>query len=761
MHHLHESVDIESLAARHTPAAPPESPLHEKLRSRELRNSAEARNFADFIHNLQRERGTTCCWVARASGNAEGADVQAPLHDVHEVRIATDACNGLDGTIKEWLEQIRILADELVAGRPTAEATADMFYTVFRHYTELIKEVINQSVGTQDGSEESNVFVALTRLKEAMGIERAFLCAALTLPREALAHLPSRAFADLVIGLQEQRTYKAAIREAAPPMLLELIRAGFEYSFELRKLQAQLYDDFDVAALRDWLSPEQVWAMMTEHINKLGMVQELVLSEHEKQRCESQSVPRLAVRELLEALHAPSMNIVDLRSAYQRACSQPAETLKKELLKFLAERVAIAREANHESNMANNSKVADAFSLEPATGQSPSATTYPPVVQAADSLETLCEAVPREMRVELNELTFQRRIGQGRSGLTYRASYRGSIIAVKMANGKHGIDDWQREVLAFAKLRHVNVVCCLGIVIAPPSYGMLIEYCDGGDLASALELPTPAGFLMRVGVAIAAGMTHLHQMGILHRDLKGSNVLLDHAGTAKLTDFGCSAAVPDDTQGGGWLTAETGTYRWMAPEVICHERYSKGADVFSFGCVLGCELLCHELPFADRPALQAAVAVGLNDHRPPLPEHTPPLLRELIESCWQRTSIYRPSFAELQVQLGGLAHKLSAEELAWLDEPTGHPTCFSAQQVLEPAPAPSPLALRAPFPFAPPAPSAPPALAMAPPQTFRRSASTGDLESPKAELASAQARSKGRQGGATYLPCNRSLVERY
>ena len=55
-------------------------------------------------------------------------------------------------------------------------------------------------------------------------------------------------------------------------------------------------------------------------------------------------------------------------------------------------------------------------------------------------------------------------------------------------------------------------------------------------------------------------------------------------GRAKVADFGLSAAAPEDTKVGGCLTAETGTYRWMAPEVICHELYSKSADVFSFSC---------------------------------------------------------------------------------------------------------------------------------------------------------------------------------
>ena len=110
----------------------------------------------------------------------------------------------------------------------------------------------------------------------------------------------------------------------------------------------------------------------------------------------------------------------------------------------------------------------------------------------------------------------------------------------------------------------------------------------------------------------------------------------------------------------------------MAPEVICHERYSRSADVFSFGGVLY-ELICHEPPFSDRSHLQAAVAVGLENTRPALPQGTPPLMHQVVQSCWLREPMARPTFTALVETLGGMSERLSAEEREWLDAPAGHP----------------------------------------------------------------------------------------
>ena len=293
------------------------------------------------------------------------------------------------------------------------------------------------------------------------------------------------------------------------------------------------------------------------------------------------------------------------------------------------------------------------------------------------------EGVDGNWRIGLNEVSFQRKIGAGAAGTTYAATWNGAQVAVKVAgcNGS-SVEGWRAEVHALTKLRHPHIVQYLGCVISPPTYCLVLEFCDAGDLYRALRMRTPPTLLLRVAKAVAAGMAYLHKRQIMHRDLKSSNVLLDTAGGVKLTDFGVAVQVDGATGFGSPtnefelscspLTAQTGTYRWMAPEVARNEGYTKSADVFSYGMLLF-ELLTHQVPFADRPPLQAAVAIGIQDLRPQLPVATPKPLADLIAGCWSRRPIARPKFVGVLQALSDAAAQMSLAEMTWVDEPYGHP----------------------------------------------------------------------------------------
>merc|ERR1719217_394706 len=117
-------------------------------------------------------------------------------------------------------------------------------------------------------------------------------------------------------------------------------------------------------------------------------------------------------------------------------------------------------------------------------------------------------------------------------------------------------------------------------------------------------------------------MVHLHEHGVMHRDLKSPNILLESKGNSlyescplKIADFGLARHLPLEDRAAS-LTAETGSYRWMAPEVIRHEPYNTACDVYSFA-ILAWEMLTYRVPFDNMMPVEAAFAVAKGAKRPP------------------------------------------------------------------------------------------------------------------------------------------------
>jgi serine/threonine protein kinase len=180
---------------------------------------------------------------------------------------------------------------------------------------------------------------------------------------------------------------------------------------------------------------------------------------------------------------------------------------------------------------------------------------------------------------------------------------------------------------------------------------------------------------LRYAAQVCAAMAYLHGRGVIHRDLKSANILLDRrappAGGAtygesadqsadecadpldnvKVGDFGLSRVLATREAS---MTTGTGTFKWMAPELLLNKRYNGSVDVFSFGVVLY-ELCTGAVPYDDLTPMEAAVRVVSEALRPTLPPDVAPALAATMRACWAADAAARPPFADLAAALAELA----------------------------------------------------------------------------------------------------------
>eukprot|EP00249_Psilotum_nudum_P005340 c18785_g1_i1 orf=458-1756(-) len=252
-------------------------------------------------------------------------------------------------------------------------------------------------------------------------------------------------------------------------------------------------------------------------------------------------------------------------------------------------------------------------------------------------------------------------IGKGSFGEIRKAYWRGTPVAVKtilpsLSDDKLVMQDFRHEVELLVKLRHPNIVQFLGAVTTQKPLMLITEFLQGGDLRAFLKEkgPLQAHVAVTFGLDIARGMTYLHNGPnvIIHRDLKPRNVLLVDTSHLKVGDFGLSKLVKVTHLHEVYnLTGETGSYRYMAPEVFDHKKYDTKVDVFSFGMIMF-EMFEGAPPLSGFEPYEAAKSIAKENRRPTFTAKTYPLgMKNLIRRCWDGNSHMRPSFIDILTEL--------------------------------------------------------------------------------------------------------------
>ncbi|KAI1493829.1 hypothetical protein F5X96DRAFT_119870 [Biscogniauxia mediterranea] len=226
-------------------------------------------------------------------------------------------------------------------------------------------------------------------------------------------------------------------------------------------------------------------------------------------------------------------------------------------------------------------------------------------------------------------------IGKGTYGRVYLGmnATTGEFLAVKEVEVNQkaagGDKNKMKELLAaldqeidtMQNLDHVNIVQYLGCERKETSISIFLEYISGGSIGSCLrkhgkfEEPVVSSLTRQT----LSGLAYLHREGILHRDLKADNILLDVDGTCKISDFGISKKT-DNIYGNDKTNSMQGSVFWMAPEVIRSqgEGYSAKVDIWSLGCVV-LEMFAGRRPWSKEEAVGAIYKIA-NGETPPITE---------------------------------------------------------------------------------------------------------------------------------------------
>lgn len=215
----------------------------------------------------------------------------------------------------------------------------------------------------------------------------------------------------------------------------------------------------------------------------------------------------------------------------------------------------------------------------------------------------------------------------------------------------------KHEIELLQGLHHPNIVQYLGTSADDHNLNIFLEYVPGGSIAEMLKQyntfqePLIKNFVRQ----ILAGLSYLHSRDIIHRDIKGANILVDNKGGIKISDFGISKRVEASAMlgssavsGRGHLHRPSlqGSVYWMAPEVVRQTAHTKKADIWSLGCLV-VEMFIGSHPFPDCSQLQAIFRIGNNQARPPAPEHASDEARAFLDVTFEINHEKRPSADEL------------------------------------------------------------------------------------------------------------------
>ncbi|CAL5014372.1 unnamed protein product [Urochloa decumbens] len=238
-------------------------------------------------------------------------------------------------------------------------------------------------------------------------------------------------------------------------------------------------------------------------------------------------------------------------------------------------------------------------------------------------------------------------IGKGAYGRVYKGLdlENGDFVAIKQVSleniPQEDLNIIMQEIDLLKNLNHKNIVKYLGSLKTRSHLHIILEYVENGSLANIIKPnkfgPFPESLVAVYIAQVLEGLVYLHEQGVIHRDIKGANILTTKEGLVKLADFGVATKL---TEADINTHSVVGTPYWMAPEVIEMSGVCAASDIWSVGCTV-IELLTCAPPYYDLQPMPALFRI-VQDVHPPIPEGLSPEITDFLRQCFQKDAMQRP-----------------------------------------------------------------------------------------------------------------------
>ncbi|SMN22920.1 similar to Saccharomyces cerevisiae YAR019C CDC15 Protein kinase of the Mitotic Exit Network that is localized to the spindle pole bodies at late anaphase [Maudiozyma saulgeensis] len=237
-------------------------------------------------------------------------------------------------------------------------------------------------------------------------------------------------------------------------------------------------------------------------------------------------------------------------------------------------------------------------------------------------------------------------VGKGSYGVVYRAVNKKSkqTVAIKEINydNDEELSEIMIEIDLLKNLNHINIVKYHGFIQKSSNLYIILEYASHGSLKNLFaKRPTKRLEENETTIYIKQtlhGLAYLHEQGVIHRDIKAANLLLDANNIVKLADFGVSTMVNN--------TAMTlaGSLNWMAPEIITNKGASTLSDIWSLGATV-VELMTGNPPFHNLIDINIYYAIENDKYYPP--DSLPDKCKHFLKQCFHKSMYRRPTAVQL------------------------------------------------------------------------------------------------------------------